>query len=371
MKFQRIPKLDLKRIVLKLGSLAVTRSTGGVHKEQLRAFAKDIAELVQKKVQVVVVTSGAINTGKQYLKDTQKDIHFSQAAAAIGQTILMHEYREIFQSFGFECAQILLTHEDLKDKTRSLNLKNTIELLLEKNIIPILNENDSVSFAEISFGDNDQLASGVTELISADCLILFTESGGLYNKNPKEPDALLLNHVPYQEDFKKIKIFAKTGAGKGGMDTKLMAIRKLSPQGIHVLLSGYQTEHPIFQVLNSEQSGSYFEPLKMKQNNVKMLSLLKSGCFIKIDDGAELALYKNASLLPVGIKGIQGQFKRGDVIAIKKSNQVIAYGFVEYDSRFLAKIIGKKTDQIFELFPKLPSKVVVHKNNLLLKKEIL
>ena len=371
MKYQRMPQLEVKKISIKLGSLAVSHANGGVNTEQIRKFASDIASLMAQKTKVCLVTSGAINCGRPILNDKKNDIHFSQAAAAIGQSILMQEYRSVFKEFDLQCAQILLTHEDLKDRQRSLNLKNTIELLLEKNIVPIINENDSVSFEEISFGDNDQLAAGISELLSVDALILFTESGGLYNKDPKESGAHLLTNIPYEEDFKSIKIFAKTGVGKGGMDTKLMAIRKLCPQGITVLLGAYQGQKPILELLNSSAMGSLFAAKKIKNKKVKMLSNLKSSAFIKVDFGAQQALEKNASLLPVGILGIHGKFKRGDVVAVKCKNQIIAYGYSEYDSSFLSKIIGKDSESIAKDFPKLPSKIAIHKNNLLLKREIL
>ncbi|MEQ1664644.1 MAG: glutamate 5-kinase, partial [Bdellovibrionales bacterium] len=189
MKIRSEIKVKSKRIVIKLGSLSVTNETGTFRADKITEYAHDIAQLKKMGFEVIVISSGAINSGKHFLKkssDKLNSLSQLQASSAIGQPLLMHEFYKSFHKLELCTAQVLLTHDDIKDSTRYLNLKNTLDALLQNNIIPIVNENDSVSFEEISLGDNDQLAAMVSEVIDADALLLLTESDGLYSADPSQ-----------------------------------------------------------------------------------------------------------------------------------------------------------------------------------------
>lgn len=208
---------NISRLVIKVGSLGVTHSEGGIDRDKINNLAADIVRLKKQGIQVILVSSGAINAGVKYVSKKEKNsLSFAQACSAVGQPLLMHAYQEEFSKEGFQCAQVLLTHDDLKNKARYLNIRNTLLKLLENNVIPILNENDSVSFEEITVGDNDQLAAVIAKSIFADVLVLLSSTDGLYNKDPSEKDALKFGYVSMETDLAQIKTFTKTNAGGEG-----------------------------------------------------------------------------------------------------------------------------------------------------------
>src|SRR5690606_24382027 len=219
----------MKRIVVKFGSLAVTKNEGGVDLDKIQRLCLEIKNLYSLGYGPIIVSSGAINAcGSLVARPSEKKmmIAYQQARAALGQPLLMKAYVETLSKLGLHCAQVLVTHEDFKDRKRFLNIRNTVNHLLENNIVPIVNEHDTVSFEEITVGDNDQLAVMMTEATDAEKLILLTEADGLYDKNPKDPDAKRFEVVDFQDDFSGVKFAAKTSVGRGGMDTKLKAVRK-------------------------------------------------------------------------------------------------------------------------------------------------
>lgn len=362
-----------RRIVIKVGSVAVTDEAGGVSQEKIKNLAKDLKTLIQRGFTPILVSSGAINSGKGLIKkpiEKKMMISFQQAAAAVGQPLLMKAYLEAFEIQGQHCAQILLTHEDFKERKRFLNIRNTINRLIDNNILPIVNENDTVSFTEITVGDNDQLAVMVTEATDAEKLILLTEADGLYNKNPREPDAVRFDIVDFKDDFSGIKFAAKTSVGRGGMNTKLKAVRKLTPNGIDVIIGTFLTDSPLLRLIEGK-GGSLFKgnPEKVTSKRMSWLSTLaKNDAWVVVDEGCFHAMMKaTTSLLPVGIKKVHGVFKRGDVIQVKFRNKSIAVGISEFDFRELNLIKGKKSSEISTLIENSPSKVAIHKDNLLIK----
>lgn len=357
-----------KRLVIKVGSLAVTMESGGVDQQKISNLVNDIKLLKDQGHVPVLVSSGAINTGRMWIKKDET-IASQQAAAALGQPILMRAYIEAFNKIGQRCAQILVTHEDFKDRKRFLNIRNTINCLLENNIIPIVNENDTVSFAEISVGDNDQLAVMMTEAVDAETLVLLTEADGLYNKNPKDPTAKRFNVIDFSDDFSQVQIATKTSVGRGGMDTKLLAIRKLTPLGVNVILGTFDIASPISRLI-SEKGGTLFlgkSEGKHSRRKAWLSTLVKNGCYLVVDEGAVDALTKrNTSLLPIGIRKVVGKFRRGDIISIKHKNKTIAVGMAEYDAKAMSTIQGKKSSDFNTLIKDAHSKVAIHKDNLLL-----
>lgn len=365
-----------KRVVIKLGSQAITYDHGGVDLEKLTKIVRDVATLHQHGLEVVLVSSGAIHSGRAHLPPQKNpSIDYLQACSALGQPILMRIYSELFQQYQIQCAQVLLTHDDLKDRTRYLNIRQTLNKLLQHHIIPILNENDSVSFAEISVGDNDQLAALITEVLEADVLCLLTGPDGLYNQDPHNPDPLSptvihYDQVPFDKNFEEVKLLSKSQAGRGGMRTKLMAVRKLTPLGIGVIMSTYKDPSPILRAL-TESSGSYFFPAPQKLLSGRkswLLALVKNYCFLEIDEGAFKAIERGASLLPSGIKSLHGSFKRGDCVGLQYQDLPFAVGLSEYDSDHVQKIMGRQGHEIHQILGYFITAVVIHRDNLALRK---
>lgn len=363
------------RIVVKVGSLAVTEENGGVSPSKIISIIEDLHELKSRGFLPILISSGAMNSGRGLIKKPEEKkmmISYQQALAAVGQPLLLKAYIEALSKFNWGCAQILVTHEDFKERKRFLNIRNTVNRLLENGILPIVNENDTVSFEEITVGDNDQLSVMMTEAADAEKLIILSEADGLFDKNPKEPGAKRFLEIDFRDDFKNVKIAAKTSVGRGGMDTKLKAVRKLTPLGVDVILGTFLHEKAVSRLL-AQKGGTVFKgnPIREKSRRKSWLStLVKNDCFVVVDEGASKSLLDcHTSLLPVGIKKVQGTFKRGDVIQIRHKNKVLAVGLSEFGSLELNLIKGKKSAEINDLLENVHSKVAIHKDNLLLKKD--
>jgi len=365
-----------QRIVIKVGSLTVTQDSGGVSEVKIKKIISEIRCLREKGISPILVSSGAINSGRNYIKKPEEKkmmISYQQAAAAIGQPLLMKAYIDACQEFNIECAQILVTHEDFKDHKRFLNIRNTINRLIANNILPIVNENDTVSFAEITVGDNDQLAVMMAQVSDAEQLILLTEADGLFNKNPKEPDAVRFDEIDFKVDFSGVKFAAKTSVGRGGMDTKIKAVRKLTPLGVDVIIGTFLIETPLVRLIE-RKGGTLFKGNPEKQTSKRkswLSTLVKNEAYLIVDEGCATALIKgNTSLLPIGIRKVSGIFKRGDVIQVKHKNKILAVGISEFDHKEMDLIKGRPSGEITQLISDSPSKVAIHKDNLILKSDI-
>lgn len=363
------------RIVIKVGSLTVTDEAGGISTAKIHELVRELVQLKMKGYVPILVSSGAINSGRHFIQkpeDKKMMISYQQAAAATGQPLLMKAYVDAFSVYKSQCAQILVTHEDFKVRQRFLNIRNTINRLIENDILPIVNENDTVSYEEITVGDNDQLAVMVAQSIDAEKLILLTEADGLFNKNPKDPDAVRFEEIDFRDDFSGVKFTAKTTVGRGGMDTKIKAVRKLTPLGIDVIIGTFLVDNPLARLLENK-GGTLFKGNPEKQTSRRkswLSTVVKNDTWIVIDEGAALALGKdNTSLLPVGIRKVHGIFKRGDVIQVKYRNKVIAVGISEFDYKEMELIKGKKSADISQLIENAPSRVAIHRDNLLIKKD--
>jgi glutamate 5-kinase len=361
----------MKRIVVKIGSSGLTLVQGGVNQSQLQAFCDDITTLRKKNIEVIIVTSGAINCARNILsKHELETLTFMQAAAAIGMPKLMQEYQK--KLAPQEIAQLLLTHEDFRYQKRYLNLRSTLLALLKKNIIPIINENDVISTAEITVGDNDQLAAMVAETVEADQLLLLTEADGLYTHHPSDPLAKQLKHIAPDDLLKNISTSKKTSAGRGGMSAKIQAIRRLTPLGIEVRVGTHLATHPLTRLL-FEHEGTLFSSFQKKSTgptNSKsswMIATAKPGAVVLIDAGAATALNTHRSLLAVGVKKVLGVFLKGDVVTLKSQGKILGWGLIEMSSKELMKIQGLKSEAIQQKFPHLTSAVVIHADHLTLK----
>ena len=363
--------LKNKSIVFKLSSLAVTKVDGGINHTQMNQIISDIMLLKDRyAIRPVIVSSGAINAARTVFNPTNpQDMSSLQASSAIGQLVLMQKFQQKFLKTGQVIAQILLTHEDLKNKKRSLNTKNTLNKLLNEGIIPVLNENDTVSFDEITFGDNDQLSAMICEMIDAKYLLLLTKANGLYDRDPEDESANRFSRIEYDEHFDNINTFTKSSVGRGGMSTKLSAVRKLTPLGIDVFISTFVGNNPIIKAFE-RTNGTHFLANPNPVDKKKMswiLTRVREHAHISIDQGARNALLKNASLLPVGIKSVNGPFLRGDSVQIKYGKNVIAFGITEYSSKETDRIKQCKSKQLQGILKHVPSNVVIHKDNLILK----
>lgn len=365
-------KLEHKALVIKLSSLAVTNESGAIAHQRLTNILADIVQLAKDhKITPVLVSSGAINIGRAILGEASDNMAYLQACAAVGQARLMQAFEQKFSKYDLKVAQILLTHEDLRNKQRSLNIKNTLNELISAGIIPIINENDSVSFDEISFGDNDQLSAMICELVAAPMLVMLTKTNGLYNADPSEPDAQRFESIAYDEALDQIKTLTKTITGKGGMKTKLAAVRKLTPLGVDVVISTYLGKCPVSDAISGKM-GTYFfsnpQPNALKKRSW-ILTRAREHAWINIDKGAYDALKKNASLLPIGMKSVRGPFNRGDSILIKYQRRVVAYGIAEYNAREAAQICQTAGNDLPSKLKQVHAKVMVHKDNLILKQD--
>lgn len=361
------------RVVIKVGSLAVTDETGGVSPVKINELVRELNRLKAQGFAPILVSSGAINSGRSFVKRPEEKkmmISYQQAAAAIGQPLLMKAYLDSLALYKWHGAQILVTHEDFKERKRFLNIRNTINRLIENDILPIVNENDTVSYEEITVGDNDQLAVMIAEATDAEKLILLTEADGLFNKNPKEHDAIRFDEIDFKDDFSGVKFAAKTSVGRGGMDTKLKAVRKLTPLGVDVIIGTFLVENPLVRLID-RKGGTLFKGNPEKQTSRRkswLSTVVKNESWVVVDEGAAKALSdQKTSLLPIGIKKVHGMFKRGDVIQVKHKNKILAVGITEFDYKEMDLVKGKKSLEISNLIENAPSKVAIHKDNLLLK----
>ncbi|MBI4849303.1 MAG: glutamate 5-kinase [Nitrospirae bacterium] len=363
----------MKRLVIKIGSNILASPERGLNIERLHALAKDIAEVVDAGHKVVIVSSGAVAAGlkKLGLKEKPKDIKLKQAAAAIGQSSLMWAYEQNFAGFQKKVAQVLLTRDDIENRQRYINAKNTLFTLLSYDVIPVINENDPIAVDEIKFGDNDMLAALVASLIEADMLIILSDVEGLYSKNPAHKDAELIRCVDeITSGIEKIAGSAGSAVGTGGMYSKILAAKQANSHGIPVVIMNGKKGGLITRLTRGEKIGTSFQPKAQRLSSKKgwIIYGVKSKGVIHLDDGAVNALTtQGKSLLPSGILKIEGEFEVGDYVrCVNKEGKKVAKGLTNYSSKDLERIKGKKTSEIEKVLGYKYSDEVVHRNNLVL-----
>ena len=342
--------LDNKnRIVIKVGSSLLV-SAGKVRAAWLKSLAEDILQLKQLGKEVIIVSSGAIALGKGKLetKNIKLKLAEKQAAAAVGQIALMSHYQSCFAKLGLNVAQILITGDDAADRGRYLNGRNTINTLLTNNIIPIVNENDTIAVEEIKIGDNDRLAARIAQIAVADLLILLSDIDGLYDKNPKtNQDAKFISLVKnIDKKIEEMAGGAVSDVGTGGMVTKIKAAKMAFHLGCDCIIASGLKNHPIAQIIDGQKFGGRFTLFQAgkKINSKKqwIVDCLNVKGEAIINNYAVEALLKNSSLLPIGIVKVVGEFKKGDVIFIKdEQGNHLANGIAKYDSAKAKLLIGK------------------------------
>ncbi len=364
---------QVKRLVIKIGSSLLT----DVKKKRidgsfLLKLAMQINLLKKKKIRTIIVTSGAIAAGLYELKLTKrpKDIPMLQALASIGQSNLMHAYESTFKKCGLKVGQILLTRDDISDRNRYINAHNTILKLVENDIVPIVNENDSVAVEEIKFGDNDTLSALVTHMTEADCLIILTDTDGFFDEDPQiNPNAKLLSEVTQWDDNFELKATqSRSRVGTGGMITKIQAAKNMMRSGIPMIIANGRKGDVIRNIMNSKTIGTFFKPSDKKMANRKrwLTWIVKTKGEIQIDNGAFKAIVeKKKSLLPSGVQEVYGVWASGSVIRIIDSQKrEVAKGICNYSSDDLKKIKGLKTLEIESILGCKSADEVVHTDDM-------
>jgi glutamate 5-kinase len=361
--------------VVKIGSSLVTKSSTGLDTKNIKSWVSQIDELIKKNINIIIVSSGAIAEGMNRLNLKKRPTSSSQlqALAAIGQMGLVKAYEIAFKKFNITTAQMLLTHEDLSNRERYLNAKNTLNNLLKYNVIPIINENDTVSTDEIKFGDNDTLASLVANLSDAKSLVILTDQNGLYSSDPrKSKDAKIIKKICVtNKNLNKYAGPSINSLGRGGMITKVIAAKKASKSNTQTIIANGTKKNILLKILNEDDDiGTIISNKNSSINSKKqwIANSLKSKGEVIIDFGAANAVKKSGkSLLPVGIKSITGNFKKGDLVTICNSKNIeIARGLSNYDAVKLSKIIGKSTKIIKKEIDLFENEVVIHTDNMIL-----
>lgn len=339
-----------KRVVIKIGTNTLAKD-GGIDTAYFAGVADQVKALTASGRQVVIVTSGAIGMGAGQLGLTEKprEMKMRQACAAIGQPLLMREYRKAFEQQGVEVAQVLLTAEVLTNRKTYLNLRNAIETLLDLGVIPVLNENDSVSTAEIgtAFGDNDKLSALVASKIDADLLIMLTDIDALYDKNPqKHADA---KPIPVVFEITEEILRNAGGSGSvhstGGMRTKIEAAKIAANAGCRIVLANGREDRVISRIMAGEPLGTIFMPKRKLSNRARWILNSRPAGTIRIDDGAIKALRNHKSLLPSGVTGVEGAFKQGEVVMLNESAKAVT----SLDSLQVKTLAGKHSREIKKL----------------------
>ena len=361
------------RLVAKVGSSLVTNDGQGIDREAVSQWASQIAALRAQGKQVVLVSSGAIAEGMARLGWAKRPtlMHELQAAAAVGQMGLAQAYEVAFAKHNLRTAQILLTHEDLANRQRYLNARSTLFALLRLGVVPIVNENDTVATEEIAVGDNDTLGALVTNLIEADALIILTDQRGLYDSDPrKNPSALFVSHgLAGDVSLEAMAGSTGGGLGKGGMLTKILAAKRAARSGAHTVIASGREPEVLVRLAQGECIGSELraELPVLSARKQWMADHLRLRGKLVLDAGAIKALVlEGKSLLPVGVRAVEGEFEPGDVVAcVDAAGNECARGLVNYSAADTRRIMGQPSAQIADILGVMPESELMHRDNLI------
>jgi glutamate 5-kinase len=361
-----------RRLVVKVGSGLVTEPGQGPDAGRIAALAADIASVVRDRREVTLVSSGAIVTGvaRLGLRDRPRSIPEKQAAAAVGQSALMWHYEAAFKRHGIQVGQVLLTGQDISDRSRYLNARNTLLALLDFRVLPIVNENDTVSVDEIKVGDNDNLAALVAHLVDADLVVLLTDVEGLYTGDPaRDPTARRLETVDaVTDDIHRLVYDGANRGSVGGMGTKLQAAVKATTAGIPLVIAHGTEPHVLQRLLKGEPLGTYFAAREDRLQARKrwIAFAVPPQGRLTVDAGAMKALTEGGkSLLPSGLVEVDGEFPAGAVVAVAEAGGAeFARGLVNYEAGELRRIRGAKTREIEKTLGYKGIGEVIHRDNL-------
>jgi glutamate 5-kinase len=367
---------DARRIVVKVGSSLVTNEGRGLDEQAIGEWCRQLSALVRDGREVIMVSSGAIAEGMKRLGWTTRpqELHELQAAAAVGQMGLAHMYETKLRENGLGSAQVLLTHADLADRERYLNARSTLLTLLTHGVLPVINENDTVVNDEIKFGDNDTLGALVANLVEADALIILTDQKGLYTADPRRDPAATFVHEARAGDAKLEDMAGGAGSsiGKGGMITKILAAKRAAGSGASTVIAWGREPDALVRLTQGEAIGTLLVAQTQKQQARKqwMADHLQLRGSVSIDAGAVSKLKSDgSSLLPIGMTGVDGDFSRGEVIAILDSEgQEVARGLANYAAAEARLLCRKPSSQMSELLGYAAEPEMVHRDNLVLSK---
>ena len=371
-----------KRIVFKLGTNTLANTDGSLALSRIYSIVESLAELKKQDREIIIVTSGAVGMGSALLKNTEKfdPVSVKQACAAVGQGKLMHFYQEAFEKFNIITAQILLTVDEFANRKKYLSLRNTLSTLLELGVIPVINENDTVSTSELEyyrendietcFGDNDKLSALVTSKLDADLLVILSDIDGLFDKDPrKNKNAKVIPVIrEISSEIESLGFEASKG-GRGGMKTKLEAAKVVMRSGGMTLIVNGKETGIINRIFKGEPVGTLFLPVEQLSGRKKWIAYATNiQSYIKINDGAKAALVdKKASLMPVGIIEIVNEFNKGDVIGILDGEgREFAKGMTNYSSRECRLVIGKHSEEIEKILGFKNYDTVITRDNMVI-----
>lgn len=362
-----------QRIVVKVGSSLLASLSEGIDKSLIQRLSQELAALRHQGRDVVLVSSGAVACGCVELRFPSRptSLPLIQAAAAVGQGVLIRLYREVFAAEGVLVGQVLLTRDDLHDRRRFLHARNTLRELLRLGVVPIVNENDTVAIEELKLklGDNDALAVAVTQLIDADCLILLSDVPGLYDRPPSEEDAALICHVEeVNADLLRLGGGSGSAVGSGGMRTKLAAALASAISGRPLIVADGKREGILAAILAGEEVGTFFAPSEKRAGaRAQWIAFgrVPEGSIL-VDEGARRALVEGKkSLLAIGVREVHGDFEEGDTVSIRTlANVEFARGLVNFSSQELRTIAGHRSEEFESLLGYTCAETVVHRDNL-------
>lgn len=364
---------NAKRWVIKIGSALLTNDGKGLDKARIADWVAQIAKLHQAGIEVILVSSGAVAAGMQQLGWSQRPTEMAdlQAAAAVGQASLVQYYQDVFSVFGMQTAQILLTHDDLSDRTRYLNARNTVRALIKHRVIPIINENDTVVTDEIKFGDNDTLGALVANLIEADALMIMTDQDGIFTDNPRtNPEAELIKSARANDPYLLTVASGAGTLGRGGMATKVTAARLAARSGTGTIIAGGRNPDIISRIYGGEEVGSWLYPDEAPLTARKqwLAGHLRTKGKVVVDAGAKAALMSHGkSLLAVGVKQVTGAFQRGDAVSIiDNEGNKVAIGLANYSQDEAKALCGVPCKQIGQTLGYEVDAEFIHRDNLVL-----
>lgn len=359
--------------VVKIGSSLITNNGLGLDKDAIAAWVNQLVTLQRQGIQVVLVSSGAVAEGvaRLGLKKRPKEIHLQQAAAAVGQMGLIQTYESCFMQYGVHTAQILLTHDDLSNRTRYLNARSTLTTLVSMNVVPVINENDTVATAELCFGDNDTLGALVANLVNADALVILTDQKGLHQSDPRQnPDAPVISTAMAGDPRLVAMAGTSNNVGRGGMITKVSAAKLAARSGACTIIANGRESNVLVRLAQGEEIGTLLLPEKQPVAARKqwLAGQLKAKGQLVIDAGAVNVLKNSGrSLLPVGVISVKGSFDRGEVVTcVDEQGQEIARGLVNYDSKEVARLLRCSSDRIEELLGYSGEAEVIHRDNMVI-----
>jgi glutamate 5-kinase len=365
------PPSQVRRLVVKIGSALLVDPQGEVREPWLRTLVADIAERKKAGQQIIIVSSGAIALGARRLKlpkGGRGSLEDAQAAAATGQIALSQCWASLLHENGITAAQMLVTLDDLENRRRYLNASATLERLMALDVVPVVNENDSVATAEIRFGDNDRLAARIGQAARADAVVLLSDVDGLYSANPHVDASAMLIETIERIDARIAGMAdggSASGMGSGGMTSKIEAARIATGAGAHLAIISGKVDSPLSHWAKGGKGSIFLAAPAKRARKGWLAGRLTVRGRIVVDAGAAAALERGNSLLPAGVARIEGVFARGDVVDIlAEDGRVIARGLIEYDSGEAARIAGKRSEDIAALLGHLPRSVLVHRDHM-------